>query len=243
MSYAAKFALIGAMFAVGCRAVGEQPIMDESPTVLIGDVLVDKLIVPAGTVMQVEAAQIHASKFITVEGRLEVCGRPGESSTIKLIAGGFIYVGKAGVIVSADGQDATEPLQAGGAGTSLLLFAPLTHCEGRIEAGRGGHGGLAGTGGAGGSILFHGEYTTSAEASATSCAVGGAGGRGRHGSREVGHGAGAIGGPGGSVGAALNPVELDGGQCARLVALCPRATASWGAAEDEELSSLLSSLR
>lgn len=122
---------------------------------LSGLIQADEIWLPSGTPVEVTGdLQLVARTRIEIEGVMNItdasdAGRdPLDAPTVRLEAGERIGVD--GEIIGGDGH-------AGGAGTTVVIFAPEQSVSGRIQAGDGGDARGAGDGGPGGDIWVVGN--------------------------------------------------------------------------------------
>lgn len=156
------------------------------PQRLSGTLEVDSFIVPAGTVVLVEDDwTVIAKKSIEIHGKLLVRSRCDHDTVkdgplVKLEAAETIDV--PGEIMGGAGKTEISEGSHGGAGSTIVLVAPMVHVDGRVVGGMGGGSGPSIEGGKGGDVVVKGAYLkrlpSNATTSSRSGIVGGHGGPG-----------------------------------------------------------------
>lgn len=138
--------------------------MPAGATLLSGDLAVDEFVVPPGETVYVDGdLRIFSRASIVVDGDIRCVDRNlgdglVDAPTLTLVSEGLIYI--SGRVDGGDGCAGGHPAVSGGAGSTIVLNAPVNYIPGSITAGDGGDGGLGATGGAGGELHVFGWCLT-----------------------------------------------------------------------------------
>lgn len=146
----------------------------------------DSFVVERGEVHRMQAGDVlEASRTIVIRGRLVIEGGSAgasEPNPVRLVAGERIVI--SGEVELLDGVAGSSAGEAGGAGGSCSISAPLIEFAGTTyRAGNGGRGGPGGDGGAGGEWIIEGAVSHPARMSVGF--VAGNGGRGGDGDWSI----------------------------------------------------------